>query len=130
MTESSRKRRTAPKVLGALAAAGALGLTVPSAIASACPEHDAGSDSASNAGAAGASSSSANTNSASNAGAAGSSSSSANANSTRTRNGSKTGNTGNVKSNPVNEPAQEDSVADCSAGSGQLRSGACSPDPV
>jgi len=126
MTESPRKRRTAPKVLGALAAAGALGLTVPSAIASACPEHDNGSDSASNAGAAGASNSSP---AKSNAEATGTNSS-ANANSTRTRSGSKTSNAGNGISKPGNEPAQTDSIADCSAGSSQLRTGACGPDPV
>ena len=124
MTESPRKRRTAPKVLGALAAAGALGLTVPSAIASACPEHDNGSESASNAGAASNSSPAK-----SNAEATGTNSS-ANANSTRTRSGSKTSNAGNGISKPGNEPAQTDSIADCSAGSSQLRTGACGPDPV
>jgi hypothetical protein len=119
---SNRKRRTAPRVLGALAAAGALGLAAPGTVASACPEHDKGSDSGgqSSSGATGAG----GANSAAGANSAGS------ANRTGA-NAQKANNTTQKANNTTSKsPAAggQDSTTACSDNPGRPDSGPCGTD--
>ena len=116
---NNRKRRTAPRVLGALAAAGALGLAAPGTVASACPEHDKGSDS-------GGQSSSGTTG----AGGANSAGGAGSANRTGA-NAQKANNTAQKANNTTSKsPAADgqDSTTGCSGNSGRPNSGPCGTD--
>ena len=115
---SNRKRRTAPRVLGALAAAGALCLAAPDTIASACPEHGRGSDSGGQ-----------SSTGATSAGAGG-----ANSAGSTNRTGAKAqkaNNTTQKANNTTSKPPAaggQDSTTACSGNSGRPGTGPCGTD--
>ena len=113
---NNRKRGTAPRVLGALAAAGALGLAAPGTVASACPEHDnaSGSGGQSSSGAAASAGGSQNAGGANTAG-------SANRTSANAQKANK------ATSKPAADGGQDAPNA-CSGNSGRLDSGPCGTD--
>lgn len=132
---SNRKRRTAPRVLGALAAAGAVGLAAPGTVASACPEHDKGSDSggqsSSDATGAGGANSAAGANRAAGANSAGSANRTG-ANAQKANNTTQKANNTPQKANNTTSksPAAggQDSRTACSDNSGRPDSGPCGTD--
>jgi hypothetical protein len=113
---NNRKRGTAPRVLGALAAAGALGLAAPGTVASACPEHDnaSGSGGQSSSGAAASAGGAQNAGGANTAG-------SANRTSANAQKANK------ATSKPAADGGQDAPNA-CSGNSGRLDSGPCGTD--
>lgn len=119
---NNRKRGTAPRVLGALAAAGALGLAAPGTVASACPEHDnaSGSGGQSSSGAAASAGGAQNAGGAQSAGGA-NTAGSANRTSANAQKANK------ATSKPAADGGQDAPNA-CSGNSGRLDSGPCGTD--
>ena len=123
---NNRKRGTAPRVLGALAAAGALGLAAPGTVASACPEHDnaSGSGGQSSSGAAASAGGAQNAGGAQSAGGAGSANRTG-ANAQKANNTAQKANNTTSKSPAANG---QDAPNACSGNSGRLDSGPCGTD--
>jgi hypothetical protein len=125
---NNRKRGTAPRVLGALAAAGALGLAAPGTVASACPEHDnaSGSGGQSSSGAA------ASAGGAQNAGGAQSAGGAQNAGGANTAGSANRTSANAQKANKATSKPAADGGQDapnaCSGNSGRLDSGPCGTD--